>query len=290
MKTLEALLKEGTEILKKAAIEEAGLDAWLLLEYVTGRNRAWYFAHSDQEAEPEIQTKYLALCEKRGQHIPLQHLTGSACFMGYEFLVNEHVLIPRQDTEILAEEALRLLKGKCRPRLLDMCTGSGCILLSLLKEMPDARGVGADLSKEALQVAERNAVQLQVQDRADFVCSNLFSSDYFAQNSGKELPEYDMLISNPPYIAAGEIEKLMDEVRLHDPRMALDGGEDGLYFYRRIIRECHPFLKPSGWLLFEIGYDQGTAVSGLMEQAGLVSIEIKKDLAGLDRVVMGRKP
>lgn len=290
MKTLEALLREGSLMLEKAGIGEARLDAWLLLEYVTGRNRAWYFAHSDEPAEEETEYRYMELCRKRAGHIPLQHLTGTACFMGYDFFVDEHVLVPRQDTECLAEEGLRLLKDRKNPRILDMCTGSGCILLSMLMEIPDAVGTGADLSEEALLVAERNKKSLNLEERALFVKSDVFSGEYFLQNSGIEQPEYDMLISNPPYIATAEIQRLMDEVRLHDPYMALDGREDGLYFYRRITGECSPWLKSGGWLLYEIGYDQGPAVKEIMEEAGFCHVEVKKDLAGLDRVVIGQRP
>lgn len=290
MKTLEALLKEGSCALEAAHIEEARLDAWLLLEYVTGRNRAWYFAHSDEPAEEETEYRYMELCRKRAGHIPLQHLTGTACFMGYDFFVDEHVLVPRQDTECLAEEGLRLLKDRKNPRILDMCTGSGCILLSMLMEIPDAVGTGADLSEEALLVAEHNKKSLNLEERALFVKSDVFSGEYFLQNSGIEQPEYDMLISNPPYIATAEIQRLMDEVRLHDPYMALDGREDGLYFYRRITGECSPWLKSGGWLLYEIGYDQGPAVKEIMEEAGFCHVEVKKDLAGLDRVVIGQRP
>lgn len=290
MKTLETLLKEGISVLEAAGIEEARLDAWLLLEYVTGRNRAWYFAHSDEATEPEAEKNYLELCRRRGAHIPLQHLTKNACFMGYDFYVDENVLVPRQDTEVLVEEALRLLKPVHFPRILDMCTGSGCILLSILKEIPEAEGVGADLSEAALKVALRNAESLQVQNRAIFTRSDIFCGEYFTQNSRKDQPEYDMLISNPPYIATGEIQKLMDEVRLHDPRMALDGKEDGLYFYRRITAECGSCLKPGGWLLYEIGHDQGESVPEIMKKEGFVRIEVKKDLAGLYRVVLGQKP
>lgn len=209
--------------------------------------------------------------------------------MGYDFYVDENVLVPRQDTEVLVEEALEILKSVDAPKILDMCTGSGCILLSILKELPGAEGTGVDLSEAALEVAKRNAQNLQTGDRAFFTKSDLFSGDYFTQNSGKDLPEYDMLISNPPYIATDEISKLMDEVRLHDPYMALDGKEDGLYFYREITARCGRYLKPGGWLLYEIGHDQGKAVPEIMKQAGFVHIQVKKDLAGLDRVVLGQK-
>lgn len=289
MKTLEILLKEGISVLETAGIEEARLDAWLLLEYVTGKNRAWYYAHCREMADMETEEKYRELCRKRAEHIPLQHLTKNACFMGYDFYVDENVLVPRQDTEVLVEEALEILKSVDAPKILDMCTGSGCILLSILKEIPETEGTGVDLSEAALEVAKRNAQNLQTGDRAFFTKSDLFSGDYFTQNSGKDLPEYDMLISNPPYIATDEISKLMDEVRLHDPYMALDGKEDGLYFYREITARCGRYLKPGGWLLYEIGHDQGKAVPEIMKQAGFVHVQVKKDLAGLDRVVLGQK-
>ena len=244
----------------------------------------------DQEAEEDQEKTYLTLCRKRAEHIPLQHLTGTACFMGYDFYVDERVLVPRQDTEILVEEALNLLKKTEKPRILDMCTGSGCILLSILKEIPDAEGVGSDLSEAALQVAEKNVQKLGLDQRAVLVHSDLFSGEYFSETSGKTQGEYDMLVSNPPYIPTREIETLMDEVRTHDPYMALDGKEDGLYFYRKITEECRKYLKPGGWLLYEIGWDQGRAVTGIMENAGFEQITVKKDLAELDRVVLGQNP
>lgn len=177
MKTLEELLKEGTAVLRKAEIEEAALDAWLLLEYASGKNRAYYYAHTDEKTDPETEKIYSELCRKRAARIPLQHLTHSAWFMGHEFYVDGRVLIPRQDTETLAEEALRILKGKEEPEILDMCTGSGCLLLSILAEYPKARGVGADISEDALSVAKENAGRLQTGERAVFVKSDLFQEN-----------------------------------------------------------------------------------------------------------------
>lgn len=286
-RTWSSLLKEGTEILETAGIEEARLDAWLLLEHESGKNRAYYFAHSEETADESIKEGYLALIERRAKHIPLQHLTHQGYFMGYEFYVNEHVLIPRQDTETLVEETLSAIEKKESPRILDMCTGSGCILISLLLEREDAKGTGADLSSDALAAAEKNAEMLAVSDRAVFVESDLFSGRYFQE---KENQVFDVIVSNPPYIPTEEIETLMDEVRFHDPYMALDGKEDGLYFYRIITKEAQKYLCPGGWLLYEIGCSQGADVSWLMEDAGFVDIEIIQDLAGLDRVVRGRKP
>ena len=247
--TLNGLLKNGQKILEQSGIREAGLDAWLLLEYITGKSRAYYFAHGDEGVTEETACRYQELIRKRAEHIPLQHLTHQAFFMGYEFYVNEDVLVPRQDTETLMEAALELLKGNKAPRILDMCTGSGCIITSLMLEVPEASGIGVDLSEKALEVAIRNARELGTADRTKFVKSNLFSAEYFSKKDNAEkVTGYDMLISNPPYIPSGEIEGLMEEVRLHDPRMALDGMEDGLYFYREITRQAMDHIRPGGWL------------------------------------------
>lgn len=288
MKTYKELLEEGKSLLLSSKIEEAMLDAWLLLEYVAGISRAWYFAHWDAIVNEKTVHSYLLLIEKRAKHIPLQHLTHQAWFMGYEFYVDERVLIPRQDTETLAVEALLHLEEIEKPKFLDMCTGSGCLLLSILKENPDAEGTGVDISEDALKVALRNAEKLELEDRACLVQGDLFSADYFIKNSGRPYPEYDMLISNPPYIRTEEIPDLMEEVRLHDPMLALDGGEDGLIFYRRLATEAKPYLKNGAWVLFEIGCEQGCEVADILKQNDFQNISVKKDLAGLDRVVSGQ--
>ena len=289
MQTFHELLTQGTQLLMDAGIEEARLDAWLLLEYTADISRAWYYAHPEAEVNEEIVSEYLSLCQKRAEHIPLQHLTHQACFMGYDFYVDERVLVPRQDTEVLAEEALHQLRNIRNPRILDMCTGSGCLLLSLLMEIPDATGIGVDISEAALAVAERNRKNLELEKRAVLVQSDTFSGDYFQKNSGNISLEYDMLISNPPYIPTEEIGKLMEEVRFHDPLLALDGREDGLYFYRRITEQAGKYLKPGGWLMYEIGCEQGADVSAIMQGEGFAEVAVKKDLAGLDRVVIGKK-
>lgn len=281
--TLTQLYKEGAKKLKDAGIGDAALDAWYLLEYVTGISKAMYYADSEKEVSPESAQKYMAYIEDRSEHTPLQHITGEQEFMGYSFLVNEHVLIPRQDTEVLVEEAMKVIRPGMR--ILDMCTGSGCILLSILKMekercyISDLEGTGADISGDALKVAEKNRERLVVD-------ATFLQSDLFENISGEET--YDVIVSNPPYIQTSVIEGLEEEVRLHDPYIALDGKEDGLFFYRKIIEDAKKYLKPQGWLLFEIGYDQAEAVSQLMEVAGYEQIIVKKDLAGLDRVVSGR--
>ena len=289
MQTFHELLTQGIQLLMNAGIEEARLDAWLLLDYTADISRAWYYAHPESEVNEEIVSEYLSLCQKRAEHIPLQHLTHQACFMGYDFYVDERVLVPRQDTEVLAEEALHQLRNIRNPRILDMCTGSGCLLLSLLMELPDAIGTGVDISEAALAVAERNRKNLELEKRAVLVQSDTFSGDYFQKNSGNISLEYDMLISNPPYIPTEDIGKLMEEVRFHDPVLALDGREDGLYFYRRITEQAGKYLKPGGWLMYEIGCEQGTDVSAIMQGEGFTEVTVKKDLAGLDRVVIGKK-
>ena len=277
MRTYKEVLEDGIHLLDAAAIEEAGLDAWLLLEYAANINRAWYYAHMDEILDKKTESRYLEMCAKRAQHIPLQHITGRAYFMGYEFCVDERVLVPRQDTEVLVETALTHLKDSRSPKVLDMCTGSGCILLSILKRY-QVQGTGADISSEALQVAERNRKHLAL-PQVEWLQSDLFE---------KIEEKYDVIVSNPPYIQTGVIESLQEEVRLHDPYIALDGKEDGLYFYRRIIEDAKAYLEDGGWLLFEIGYDQAEPVTRLMEQAGYSEIHVKKDLSGLDRVAGAR--
>ena len=235
----------------------------------------------DDGLDAKTEERYRTLCTKRAQHIPLQHITGRAYFMGYEFCVDERVLVPRQDTEVLVEEAISRMRNLEKPQILDMCTGSGCILESILK-FAERKGIcvsgtGCDISEEALKVAKENDSRLQT--GAVFIQGDLFEN--IAET-------YDMIVSNPPYIRTEEINRLEDEVKLYDPWIALDGKEDGLYFYRLIVKESVKHIKKGGYLLFETGFDQGKDVSALLEEQGYEEIQVKKDLAGLDRVVMGR--
>lgn len=291
--TVREAYEQGTKSLVQSKIEEAKLDAWYLLEFVTGMSRAVYFADADREMTAEWEARYFELIQKRSERIPLQHLTGVQEFMGLEFQVNEHVLIPRQDTEVLVETALDFLKrrGGRNVEILDLCTGSGCILLSILFRTRQERcegkvsGVGADISPEALAVARENGVRLGID--AAWKQGDLFGAFGTAEGDEAEMHRFDLIVSNPPYIRSDVIETLQPEVRDHDPYLALDGKEDGLFFYRRIIEESPSYLKDGGWLMFEIGSDQGSSVSGLMQKAGFQSVSVKKDLAGLDRVVSG---
>ena len=277
--TYRECYEKGCLALQAAGIEEAALDARLLLEAVCGTDRNDLLVHGEQPVAPEAEEKYLNWIRQRAEHIPLQQLTGEQGFMGLTFNVNEHVLIPRQDTEILVEEVLKELHDGMR--VLDMCTGSGCILLSLLHYSNDCEGLGVDLSAEALEVAGRNVLKVLTPEKAEH--AHFLQSDLFEKVEGK----FEIIVSNPPYIASAEVEKLMPEVRDHEPRMALDGTEDGLYFYRRIIEEAGKHLVSSGMLFFEIGYDQGQAVSELMRTEGYCEVQVVQDYAGLDRVVFG---
>ena len=273
--TLQMIYKEGAETLEHAGIPDAKLDAWYLLEYVTGISRASYFGDPKREVPKEQAESYREVILRRAGHIPLQHITGEQEFMGYTFLVNPDVLIPRQDTETLTEEALKFTKPGMK--VLDMCTGSGCILISLLKSCPGLKGTGCDISEKALKMARENGRRLQVE-------ASWIQSDLFEQISER----FDLIVSNPPYFRTGVIEELQEEVRLHDPWIALDGKKDGLYFYRRIIAESTGYIRDNGAMMFEIGHDQAEDVVRLMEEAGYTQIRVKKDLAGLDRVVTGR--
>lgn len=277
--TYRECYEQGCRTLQAAGIEEAILDARLLLEAVCGTDRNDLLVHGEQPVMPQAEEKYLNWIRQRAEHIPLQQLTGEQDFMGLTFSVNEHVLIPRQDTEILVEEVLKELHDGMR--VLDMCTGSGCILLSLMHYSNDCEGLGVDLSAEALEVAERNVLKVLTPEKAEHV--QFLQSDLFEKLEDK----FEIIVSNPPYIASAEVEKLMPEVRDHEPRMALDGTEDGLYFYRRIIEEAGKHLVSSGMLFFEIGYDQGQAVSELMRTQGYREVQVAQDYAGLDRVVFG---
>nr|WP_294490575.1 peptide chain release factor N(5)-glutamine methyltransferase [uncultured Mediterraneibacter sp.] len=282
--TLKHAYEQGIERLKNAGIPEPQIDAWYLLEYVTGIGRAAYYADPDRQMSREQSVEYENCLSERSRRVPLQHITGVQEFMGLSFCVNKDVLIPRQDTEILVEEALEILKMEGLPseggrvRILDLCTGSGCILLSVL-HWSDRKieGVGSDVSERALMTAKENARRLNIK-------SSFVQSDLFENLTGK----YVLILSNPPYIESGRIESLQDEVRIHDPLKALDGGEDGLSFYRRIIKESKAHLEEGGYLVFEIGCDQAEAVTDMMRQAGFEGVAVKRDLAGLDRVVYGR--
>lgn len=271
----ESLLKEGKNILKNSSITDWDIDAWLLFEYVTSMGRAEYFIKGLCVAPDETVNQYLSLVNTRAAHVPLQHITGSQEFMGLKFIVSPDVLVPRQDTETLAEYVLPLAKGKS---VLDMCTGSGCLAVSIMKLGGAAFCTAADCSEKALEIAKKNARLNNV--NIEFIHSNMFENV-----TGK----FDIIVSNPPYIRTEVIDTLMPEVKEHEPFIALDGGADGLKFYRIISSEAKKYLKVGGILTVEIGYDQGRQVVDLFRQGGYKDVCIQKDLSGNDRMVVAVK-
>ena len=274
--TYREAIETGTRILQKENIADAKIDAWYLLQMACKIDRNFYYLHEEDELTAEQQSEYESTVHKRAEHVPLQYIIGEQEFMGLKFKVNSNVLIPRQDTETLVEEALRIAKPGMR--VLDLCTGSGCIIISLAKNVADISCTGSDISKQALLVAKENAKANEVEVEWE-------RSDLFENISGT----FDLIVSNPPYIPTGEIPGLMPEVRDFEPVDALDGKEDGLYFYRIITEKSPEYLTSDGYLYFEIGYDQGEAVSAMMRQCGYTQVEVIKDLAGNDRAVKGRK-
>lgn len=264
----------GIARLAEAGMEEAKSDTLLLLDGICHVTRNDILLHGEEALDDSLVQAYKEALAKRCEHVPVQYITGVQNFMGLDFKVNENVLIPRFDTEILVEEVMKHLHDGFS--ILDMCTGSGCILLSLLHYSNDCKGTAVDISEKALSVAKENCENLGLS--AEFL-----QSDLFEKVSGT----YDMIVSNPPYIRSDVIPTLMEEVKGHEPILALDGMEDGLYFYRKIVEESPKYLCGGGMLFFEIGYDQGEAVSRLMEENGFKEVCVIKDYAGLDRVVFG---
>lgn len=264
---------------KENEIPEPENDTRMMMEHFLGITRNDLMIHGDKEVTDNLEA-YDKAKERRCTREPLQYIIGSASFMGLDFKVSPAVLVPRSDTEILVEEILKDLHSGSR--ILDMCTGSGCILISLMNYSNECIGVGVDLSKDALEIAEYNASQLVPDKDVGFINSDLFEAL-------EEGDKFDIIVSNPPYIASAVIEELMPEVRDYEPRMALDGTEDGLYFYKKIVENSEKYLKSGGLLAFEIGYDQGEAVKQLMLDYGYNEVEIVKDYSDMDRVVKGIK-
>lgn len=271
--TLREAERRGAETLAAAGREEAAQTARLLLCHVLGFNFTDYVLAREDLLSPRDAARYEELLTRRASGVPLQYLTREQNFCGLSLYVDERVLIPRQDTECLVEEVLR---DGARGALLDLCTGSGCIPLALLNHGNFSCALGADISAEALAVAEINRARTGLP-------LELRQSDLFA-----EIPErFDVITANPPYIESAEIESLSVEVRDHEPRLALDGAADGLAFYRRLAAESGAHLKPGGRLYLEIGMSQGAAVASLLEAAAFSDIQIIRDLAGRDRIVKG---
>lgn len=291
--TFSELSYNAINELIKAGINDAKVDASLLINEVFGVDRGFILAHGDEEISSDKYEVFNELLARRVKREPLQHILGYQEFMGLRFKVNKDVLVPRFDTEVLVEETLKHLHDGMR--ILDMCTGSGCILTSLLYYSNECTGVGVDISEAALNVARDNAYTL-LKDKVDvkysYVNSNLFDK-IPKPSENNEFPydeKFDIIISNPPYIESEVIATLDTEVKDYDPYIALDGGKDGLMFYRSIINSADDYIKNGGLLIFEIGHNQGSAVSDIMNHQGFTDVNIVKDYAGYDRVVMGRIP
>ena len=284
----EAVLK-GAASLKCSGVESPEYDSRELMLKAAGFDSTQYLCRSTEKVPAECLAIFQEYIERRMNREPLQHILGEACFYGRSFLVNENVLVPRLDTEVLVEQALKVTRDN--DAVLDMCTGSGCIIITMALERKLSFACGCDLSDKALEVAQSNAERL-IQDNKGifrFCQGDLFDS--LDKNCGLEPDshfKFDVIVSNPPYIETEVINTLSDEVRLHEPVMALDGSPDGLEFYRRISAKAPEYLNLGGYLLYEIGCNQGQQVSTIMEEAGFRDVEIIKDLAGLDRVVKAR--
>lgn len=282
-KTYRELYEEGRRILEQAGLPDAALDARFLLEEVCGTNLQTLLVFPEKKVTEEEVNQYRAFIQRRKDREPTAMILGEWDFMGLTFRLNKSTLIPEQDTEVLVETALEELKrrglGEAPLRILDLCTGSGCILLSLLHELRNAGGLGTDLSEEALEAARENAVRLGLQERAAFRQGDLW------EPVGDE--RFDLIVSNPPYVPTDVIPTLEPEVRCGEPYAALDGGEDGLVFYRRILKEAAGHLKPSGIIIVESGFDEAAQISALMQDQKLRGIRTVKDYGGLDRVVLG---
>lgn len=282
-KKYRELYEEGRRILEQAGLPDAALDARFLLEEVCGTNLQTLLVFPEKKVTEEEVNQYRAFIQRRKDREPTAMILGEWDFMGLTFRLNKSTLIPEQDTEVLVETALEELKrrglGEAPLRILDLCTGSGCILLSLLHELRNAGGLGTDLSEEALEAARENAVRLGLQERAAFRQGDLW------EPVGDE--RFDLIVSNPPYVPTEVIPTLEPEVRCGEPYAALDGGEDGLVFYRRIMKEAAGHLKPSGIIIVESGFDEAPQIAALMQDQKLRGIRTVKDYGGLDRVVLG---
>lgn len=278
MPTIRCLIEHGAGRLASAGVEAPRREAWLLLGQACGRTRAALMAASRDDADPLAIARFDELLMRRAGGEPFAYIMGEKEFWSLRFLVSSAVLVPRPDSETVVEAALDLLPENGRRRLLDLGTGSGCLLLAILSERPEAFGVGVDLSPEALAIARLNAERLGVAQRAAFVVS-----DWASALDGT----FDVIISNPPYIADGDLQGLAPEVG-HEPRLALTGGLDGLDAYRAIARQAPALMRAGGWICLEVGVGQAGPVAALLREAGIEALAMRRDLAGIARCVVGR--
>ena len=309
--TYGELLLSGEKILTAAGVEEHSANAEALLCFVFDIDKATLFLNRAAEARSEQSDTFFALIDRRAAGEPLRYITGEQYFFGHRFSVNPSVLIPRPETELLAEKAIEYLRAGTKT-VLDLCTGCGALAVSIAKACPHIRVTASDISEDALSVARNNAAALGVSDRIGFVKSDLFGEhkrdgsfcvpalegdadhgdgtfdrpNHANHGDGAfDRPEYDLIVTNPPYIRTGELARLAREIRDHEPLTALDGGDDGLDFYRRIAKDAPGFLRDGAVIMAEIGYDQGEAVPALFIASGFTCVELFKDLNGLDRIL-----
>lgn len=274
--TIKQAITKGMIMLKSNNVESPKLKARLLLQYVLDKPRQYIIVYDNKEIDKQQQWQYFVNIEKLTKGIPLQHITHRQEFMKMDFFVDENVLIPRPDTEILVEEVIKIAQKYNSPRILDLCTGSGAIAISLKKFVPNADITAVDISEKALEIAQKNAEKLEA--KINFVKSNLFDK--------LDNKKFDITVSNPPYIRKDEIKKLSEEVQ-KEPKIALDGGEDGLDFYRIIAEQAINYLKTGSFLCFEIGYNQKNDVIKIIEdEQNYKNTYCKKDLYGNDRIII----
>lgn len=274
--TIKQAITKGMIMLKSNNVESPKLKARLLLQYVLDKPRQYIIVYDNKEIDKQQQWQYFVNVEKLTKGIPLQHITHRQEFMKMDFFVDENVLIPRSDTEILVEEVIKIAQKYNSPRILDLCTGSGAIAISLKKFVPNADITAVDISEKALEIAQKNAKKLETK-------INFLKSDLFDKLDNKK---FDIIVSNPPYIRKDEIKKLSEEVQ-KEPKIALDGGEDGLDFYRIIAEQAINYLKTGSFLCFEIGYNQKNDVIKIIEdEQNYKNTYCKKDLYGNDRIII----
>ena len=281
-RSIAEVLREASRILSAAGVPEPHRDAASLLSHILGKDRTFLISHAEDQLDDEVLVQFQSYVERRASGEPLQYIVGIQDFFGREFRVTPEVLIPRPETELLVEAALELVKDSVA-LICDVGTGSGCIAITLLCEMNGARAIALDNSPAALEVAKLNAQRLSVSERIVFLVSDCFGALDRSEH------QFDLVVSNPPYVPAAVLSGLQREVRDHEPRVALSPGPDGLTMIRRLLHETPAFLKAGGHLIMEIGFDQGEAVTNLVDEEVWRLVEIKPDLQGIPRIVILRK-
>ena len=277
-----SLLNLATKMLKSRNIDTARLDSQLILGKVLNKDKIYLMINSSEEVEKEKEEEFLNLINKRMENMPVRYILGEVDFMGLDFYIEEGVLIPRSDTEVLVEEVLKIIGKDEKLYVCDLCSGSGAIGISLAYYRKNIMVDLIDFYEKPEKISKKNIIKNNLENQVKFIKSDLLKEPI------KELKRYDIIVSNPPYIKENVIDTLMDDVKNYEPRTALSGGDSGLIFYERIVEESKKVLKENGILAFEIGYDQGDSVSNIMKNNGYIDIKVVKDLAGLDRVVIGR--